>query len=294
MGSDLGSGWSPKPVSRWGTGPENQGDLRVRGSIPPLSSDVETRCLSVRHTGPLRRERSRSESSTLSVSSRVGSPGRAVVNPCLGLLAHLSSGLIAALDSNRLAPKVFQAARRLASSEERVRLPLGALDARVADRRVRFPPRAQWFFCRAGAGTQAGLISRPTSVRFRPLQPRTRSPLLMVGRSSRRLRPDKLGGDRSTRGASLGHQGKNSALADRGSHVCKSTVVWWEDRRAPPLKRRWRRTRPVPGRGPFESVERLRYQGGEAATQAPVKRPTAGSNPAPGADRASETIVPIG
>lgn len=42
--------------SRWGTGPENQGDLRVRGSIPPLSSSiVETRCLSVRHTGPLRR-----------------------------------------------------------------------------------------------------------------------------------------------------------------------------------------------------------------------------------------------
>ena len=31
--------------------------------------------------------------------------------------------------------------------------------------------------------------------------------------------------------------------------------------------------------------EALRYQGGEAATRAPVKRLTAGSNPAPGADR---------
>jgi hypothetical protein len=49
-----------------------------------------------------------------------------------------------------------------------------------------------------------------------------------------------------------------SALADRGSHVCKSAGLWWETRRALPLKRRWRRTRPVPGRGPFESVERLR------------------------------------
>jgi hypothetical protein len=76
-----------------------------------------------------------------------------------------------------------------------------------------------------------------------------------------------------------------SALADRGSHVCKSAALWWEGRRALPLKRRWRRTRPVPGRGPFESVERLTYQGGEAATQAPVKRPTAGSSPAPGATR---------
>jgi hypothetical protein len=63
---------------------------------------------------------------------------------------------------------------------------------------------------------------------------------------------------------------EQSALADRVSHVCKSAAVWWDGRRALPLKRRWRRARPVPGRGPFESVERLRYQGGEVATQAPV------------------------
>jgi hypothetical protein len=75
LGRDLGSGWSPNRPARfdssaarnntligeraswWGTGPENQRDLRVRGSIPPLSSTrcPETRCLSVRHTGPLRR-----------------------------------------------------------------------------------------------------------------------------------------------------------------------------------------------------------------------------------------------
>jgi len=35
------------------------------------------------------------------------------------------------------------------------------------------------------------------------------------------------------------------APADRASHVCKSAVVWWDDRRALPCKRRRRRTRPV-------------------------------------------------
>jgi len=35
------------------------------------------------------------------------------------------------------------------------------------------------------------------------------------------------------------------APADRVSHVCKSAVIWWDDRRALPFKRRWRRTWPV-------------------------------------------------
>src|SRR4051794_25309494 len=49
-----------------------------------------------------------------------------------------------------------------------------------------------------------------------------------------------------------------NAPADRVSHVCKSAVTWWGGRRALPRKRSWRRTRPVPGRGPFESVVGLR------------------------------------
>ena len=51
----------------------------------------------------------------------------------------------------------------------------------------------------------------------------------------------------------------NHALADRASHVCKSAALWWEGRRALPCKRRRRRTRPVPGGGPFESVVGLCY-----------------------------------
>ena len=78
------------------------------------------------------------------------------------------------------------------------------------------------------------------SVRFRPLQLEVRPlaellPLSLVAR--------ELWGARM-----------NRAPADRVSHVCKSAVVWWDIRRALPFKRRWRRTRPVTGRGPFKSV----------------------------------------
>ena len=86
---------------------------------------------------------------------------------------------IPALDSHGFAPKVFKAARRLASSEERVRFPLGAHNARVADRSE--APAFQageagsipaaCSVCSAGwVGARAGLISRTPSVRFRPLQ----------------------------------------------------------------------------------------------------------------------------
>ncbi len=150
--------------------------------------------------------------------------------------------------------------------------------------RVRFPPRAQ--LLSAGRVVHPSRPHKPAHVGSSPTPAtfETRSPTLMVGWSGGLV----SGSGEPTRGASLDQRGKNSAPADRGLHVCKSTVVWWDDRRTLPFKRRWRRTRSVPGRGPFESVERLMDQGGEAATQAPVKRPTAGSNPAPGAR------VPIG
>ncbi len=86
---------------------------------------------------------------------------------------------VAALDSQSLAPKVFTAARRLASSEERVRLPAGRSNARVADRseapafqagEAGSIPAACSVFSAGRVGTRAGLISRTPSVRFRPLQ----------------------------------------------------------------------------------------------------------------------------
>jgi hypothetical protein len=145
-----GSCSSGECPSRWGTGPENQGDLRVRGSIPPLSSNVETRCLSVRHTGPLRRRAHTLREFDSLRLLRVGQSRVSGGEPMSGTACSLvevaktvkaagcnpvHAGSIPALDSHGLlAPEVFQAARWLARSEERVRLPLGAHDARVADR----------------------------------------------------------------------------------------------------------------------------------------------------------------
>ena len=160
-------------ASWWGTGPENQRDRRVRGSIPPLSASSEWATQIAR------------------CSCAQGVPGCTLARQVRGA---------------------------------------GSSPAE----------RSRWL-CREG-WAPTGLISRTSSVRFRPLQrgrPRPASPTPKGGVPP----PIWLG--------------EKSALADRASHVCKSAVIWWDDRRALPLRRRRRRTRPVPGRGPFESVERL-------------------------------------
>ena len=184
-------------ASWWGTGPENQRDLRVRGSIPPLSSTFcpETMCLSVRHTGPLRR---RAHSALREFDSlrllRVGpvpddggepsaGTARSLVEVAKTVRPPAATRCTRGFDSRpRLqffALKVFAAARWLARSEERVRFPLSAHDARVADRfeapafqageAGSIPAACSAWFCREG-WTRAGLISRTLSVRFRPLQ----------------------------------------------------------------------------------------------------------------------------
>jgi hypothetical protein len=98
-------------------------------------------------------------------------------------------------------------------------------------------------------------MSRLSSVRFRPLQ---------RGRSH-------AAGPSSQDGVPRLKNGCGSKA--RWQAACRTSARRWPSRLAAtvrlPLKRRRRRTRPVPGRGPFKSVERLptRWRSGNAGAR---------------------------
>jgi hypothetical protein len=215
--SSAARGWTCGERASWsGTGPENQGDLRVRGSTPPLSS---MRSGDDAHAGFARLFAKRVDHGPGGSTPLVSSALRWTEGIGGGLQNRLHAGSSPARSSN--APKVFQAARRLASSEVRVRLPLGARIARVADRhrhrpskpprRVRFPPRAQscslqggcWHPSRPHKSAPVGSIPTPaTGSDLAHPAPRRKTGYLLLNR----LR-------------------EQSALADRVSHVCKSAAL---------------------------------------------------------------------
>ena len=177
-------------------------------------------------------------------------------------------------------------------------IPAGRSNARVANRhrhrpskparRVRFPPRAQMFLA-GRVGTRAGLISRTPSVRFRPLQRGRPLAAALVNRprkgpTSEEHRLDKPEAVGAGRGQQPLEQQPSKA---RWQTACRTSA----SRRSSGGTTVVRCLSSVDGDvpGPYPGEDRSsrsrgsRYQGGEAATQAPVKRPTAGSSPAPGA-----------
>jgi hypothetical protein len=175
--------------SRWGTGPENQGDLLVRGSIPPLSSNtVETRCLSVRHTGPLRRRahalREFDSLRLLRVRRSWVSGGEPIPRPLALFLCENPSG------SHALPRRAPAGKARLRPRDCRGRQDGKATGCNPVHARVRFPPSTLMVFSRprcsrlhAGSpGQRGGFDSRwalkthawPIGMRHRPSKPARR------------------------------------------------------------------------------------------------------------------------
>ena len=146
MGGDLGSGWSPKPASEVQSlgRPQHRAESAPRGGelVPKTSVTCGSEVRFLRSPQRSVRRRRACGFARLFAKQVDHGPGGStpLVSSVLrwtegiggGLQNRLHAGSSPARSSNAL--KVFSAARWLARSEERVQVPLSALDARVADR----------------------------------------------------------------------------------------------------------------------------------------------------------------